>query len=800
MRIRSFVAFVVLAMCVVGRSAEDTQPLTFDGKLAKEYIAYLSSDAMEGRMTGTEGYRRAADWAAAKFKEWGLQPAGADGTFFQNVELRGFDWNTGVPELIVGTRAFLFDDRDFTVESGSSPGVSIKGEVVFVGYGIAAPAKGLNEYGSIDVKGKVVLAFKGSPKDAPEARRPFERSADGGQEEKKGEETDWTEESKDVTKIKAAYEQGAAGILLFDPDESTEGNTSQRRSFRGARGEAFSPERDFLSFSITERVFRAMMRPDPQESSRGLKRRMDGIRREIQRKQPQSRGTGVVVAMKGFDQSVRYDKEHGNDTGRNVLAKIEGTDPALKDQCVIVGAHLDHVGVRNGYVYNGADDNASGSAVVLELARVFAQAGFKPRRTLLFACWCGEEQGLLGSLHYTKNPCDGVSMDKMVGCFNLDMVGMGDKLGASGALNFPSIWEVIKRDQDPELMKRVEPSTGGPGGSDHTGFVTRGIESVFLMSSGGVGHQDYHQPEDDIDKIEPEMLRIAGQFTLQGMVNLADETAVNLLVDRRLERYQALRMRVANSNPSLKDSSWSLVDLKAASKDALFDQTLEQVRTLLKTPPPAAETRPSFPRGRRGASPESSSQRPKKSIVRGIANMELIGTDTRLLDLVIDVYGVGRVDIHPDNAAWIQQDSLTEDGKAMLKMLEERGVVVRLVSPRGALLGDVLSAATKPFVVTGDYEIPDDLAERLNSSGVLFGVNLDPKVVPEFIDRVEKIKSQLGERKNLFAYLTGAEGLDDAKTALYLGLIDKGWAHNEIVGGREHGGLMGGASLNALGQ
>ena len=87
----------------------------------------------------------------------------------------------------------------------------------------------------------------------------------------------------------------------------------------------------------------------------------------------------------------------------------------------------------------------------------------------MFALWCGEELGLLGSLHYTKHPCAGVTIDNMVGTFNLDMVGMGEKLEASGALNFPAIWEVIQRNQDPEIMKIIEPSTGGPGGSDHCG-------------------------------------------------------------------------------------------------------------------------------------------------------------------------------------------------------------------------------------------------------------------------------------------------------------------------------------------
>jgi hypothetical protein len=384
-------------------------------------------------------------------------------------------------------------------------------------------------------------------------------------------------------------------------------------------------------------------------------------------------------------------------------------------------------------------------------------------------------------------------MEHMVGSFNLDMVGMGATLGASGALNFPSIWEVIKREQEEDVLKLIEPSVGGPGGSDHTGFIRKGIETIFLMSRGGVGHQDYHQPEDDIEKIEPEMLRLAGQFTLRGMMNLANEAKVNLLIPRRQDRYNALRMRIANLNPELKESAWTVVDLKADSGDALYQQIYDSLRTMIKKSP-SSDSEAS----RTGS--QSAGRPPSKSITRGLANVEIIGTDTRLLDLVIDVHGIGRVDLKADHPLWVEKGQLTEDGETMLGALEERGVVLRLLSPGQQLMKDVLYAASKPFVITGEYEIPEELIDRLTSRGVLYGVDFDPREVTGFITRVEQLKSRLGDRKNLFAYLTGLEGLDDAKTPLYLGLVDRGWAHREIVGEREHRGLVGGASLGSLGK
>ena len=774
-------AIVILLSCLSAHGAEDGNALVVDGQRAKAYVAYLSTDAMQGRMSCTEAYRKAAEWAAARFQAWGLKPAGEDGTYYQKVSIRGFDWNTGTPSLKVGGREFLFDDEDYSVSAPSTPGTTRQAEIVFVGYGIAAPAKGLDEYGGVDVKGKIVLALKGTPKDAPRVRRMFQPPEKAAEDEKK--EDPWKEESTDLSKMKTAYGKGAAAIMLYDPEASPGSSTRRGRPPRRSGPQPFKPERNFLCFTIRERIFRAIMKHDPQESPRGLKRRIDGIRREIKQKRAQSRKTGVRAVLKGYDVSIRYDEKHGNNVARNVLAKIEGTDPELKKQYVLVGAHLDHIGVRGGYVYNGADDNASGSGVVLEVARVLSEAKFKPRRTLLFCCWSGEERGLLGSIHYTNQPCGGVTMDQVVAYFNIDMVGMGEALRAPGALNFPTIWDVIKRNQDPEIIKRIKPSVGGPGGSDHTGFIRRGIEAMALMSSGGVGHQDYHQPEDDTQKIEPEMLRLTGQFVLQGMVNLAGETEVKLLVERREQLYRAMRMQLSNLNPDLPKSSWTYVEIKKKTKEELYDEIHHHARELFTGSPRSGDKTP----------------RAKKSLTRGLANLKPIGTDTRLLELAVDCYGIGRVDLKGDDGVGIVKGRLTDDGKEALRVLEENDAVVRLVSPGEELINDMLSAASKPFIITGDYQITYAMVDRLNSRAVRLGINFDPKDVGDFITRLEKARNLLGERANLFAFLTAAKGLEEAKQPLYLGLIARGWTHNEICGSRGRGGLVGGGNLSTLG-
>ncbi len=716
----------------------------------------------------------------------GISAAGEEGTYFQKVTIPGFTWSTGTPTLKVGGREFLSDDDDFRLESVSTVGVTVEGEVVFVGYGIANPEKGLNEYEGIDIKGKIALVLKGTPAKAPAQRTMFGRSGSSSTSGTASEEDPWKEESTNEYKIKTAYEQGASGVLLFDPDESADSTSRRRRSSRSSQEDAFKPEKSFICMTIKERAVRQIMKQDAQESPRGFGRRLGAMRREIKEKRSQSATTGVRAELKGYDKSVRYDEASGNNTARNVLAKIEGTDPKLKDQYVIVGAHLDHVGVRGGYVYNGADDNASGSAVVLELARLIAASDFRPRRTMLFCLWCGEERGLIGSLHFTKQPCDGVDMENVVTYFNLDMVGMGEQLRAPGALNFPAIWDVIKREQDPEVIKCIVPSTGGPGGSDHSGFITKGIEALALMSSGGVGHQDYHQPEDDIAKIEPKMLSCAGQFVLQGMMNLADETKVNLVIDRREHVYKGLRMRITNFNPDLPDSAWSVVKLAQKDSEALQEEIYKQVRTKLKSSSSS------------NSSESSRSSSSASALSRGLNDLSALGTDTRLLGLAIDLHGIGRVDVKADDKTWVADGSLTDNGKQILKVLEASDVAVRLVSPGEELLRDMTSAATKPFIVTGDYTIPESLVDRLNSRGVMLGINFDPKKVSEFLVRVEESKVRLGQRKNLFAFVTSTEGLEEAKKAVYLGLLDRGWAHNEICGTRDSDGLFANGGFRSL--
>ncbi len=195
-------------------TAEPTK-VKVDGKIIKGYIEFLSKDEQQGRRTLTPGYEKMAEWAAGKFKEWGLAPAGENGTYFQKVTVGGarstLVWTTGVPSLAIGGRTFPLREGGFTVSNISTPGAAVNAGIVFVGYGISAPAKGLDEYAGVDVKGKIVVALKGSPAAAPVVRVQYAPPGAGGTAAAADAKDEFADESADQKKATTAYDKGRGG-------------------------------------------------------------------------------------------------------------------------------------------------------------------------------------------------------------------------------------------------------------------------------------------------------------------------------------------------------------------------------------------------------------------------------------------------------------------------------------------------------------------------------------------------------------------------------------------------------------
>jgi hypothetical protein len=764
-------AFVVLAAVALtvpmGAQSKGKAPaaagtsIKVDGKVIKGYIEFMAADDKAGRKSLTPGYEKTAQWAADKFKEWGVKPAGDNGTYFQNVPIaRGFAWTTGAPELVVDGRAFYFKDGDFAVDNASTPGQALGGEIVFAGYGISAPAKGLDEYAGVDVKGKIVLVLKGSPKDAPAARGMM-----GGVVTPSKETEAWTEESTDQAKITAAYTKGAAAILLFNTDRLAMGGqpgAAAQPIQVGARPRVVdsSPfERPFVVVSdINERIFRQVLYRDlVRESSRGFTSRLDQWRRDIREKKPHTFATGVKAQVKGYATTTFYSERLKNNVSHNVIGKVEGTDPKLKTQYIVIGGHLDHLGVTNGVVYPGADDDASGSALTMEMARLVATnaATIKPKRTIIFALWCGEELGLLGSEYYGDHPTDGVTMDNVVANFNGDMVGLGDRIGAPGALNFPTIFDVIMKNQDPDVASAVDATTGGPGGSDFSAFIVRGIESLALMTSGGVGHPDYHDAGDTSAKIDPEILRKTGQFVLQGVINVANDTTTTMIVPDRLHLYNGMRLVPLN-----------LREVRAGGG------------------------------GRGGAQGAPQAQGPRFNII--LSDPSAYAGNVAMIDVGAKLFGVGRVEVPSrGDGTWFATNEVTERGRAAVAEFERAGVVVVLNSPTSRLLDSMLDTAKKAFIVNGLSAMPDAaLAKKINDRNALVAVEFNPAEPQAIANRLIELKKLIGDSGNLLLTTaeppaTSAMGMDPGMTArqkmvdkakqeMFLALVKAGWTKDEI--------------------
>ncbi|MBD3414962.1 MAG: M20/M25/M40 family metallo-hydrolase [Candidatus Aminicenantes bacterium] len=495
---------LLLVVCVaVSPLWAKKDKIKFDEQAAWSYIKEMSSDAMLGRKSGQPGGIMGEEYVASKFKEWGLEPAGDKGTFFQTFTIEHRNIFQGVTfEIITDELRRNFDYRDDWRVARYSGSGHFTAELVFVGYGICAPEKNYDDYMDVDVKGKFVLLTSGTPG-------------------KLGEKLD--EELEMKNRIQAAKEHGALGVIGFKHPSSQSRYFSLR-----ADKEKYDPE--FVILTAGEEVMDFVFK----ELKTDLRYQFQQIDKLTK---PQSFHTGVSAYI-----SVRAEFDPQRKT-RNVLAKITGIDEKLNKECVIIGGHMDHLGVGpNGDVYNGANDNASGTAVVMEIARVMKLNQIQPKRTVIFAAWAGEEQGLLGSRHYADHPTHPI--EQTVTYFNLDMVAHGNGIVPfRGEYYGPQIWSTIKSKLSGDIIDYVEPGRGGPGGSDHSPFLAKGVPAYAIMTKGH--HFKYHHPRDDADLVDPGLLKKVGDFVLQA-VNIIANEPVDFIKEQRQESYQLKYQNLIN--------------------------------------------------------------------------------------------------------------------------------------------------------------------------------------------------------------------------------------------------------------
>ncbi len=458
----------------------------------KFLIDTLASNTMAGRETGEEGQRMAADFIAQQFEDLGL-PAVADRkTYFQQVQLQRESWK----DLSLKVGASEFKNRtDFYVYPSYNPDNPLQQikEVVFVGYGIEDGQ--YNDYGKMDVKGKAVLFYDGEPMDNSG------KSLVTGTEFRSNWSLDWKR------KVKLAAQKGATMVFIIDPDISNNVRAN-RRNLSTWGWKPYSPNAEREDAGMVNNVFVS------QEVANAIFGKKS-VKAEDAFADLRNRESFKPVKIKTSIE-VHLAKEIKVMQGSNVIGYIEGTDERMKKELVFVTAHYDHLGKVEDVVYNGADDNASGTAGVIEIARAFAQAkkdGVGPKRSVVCMLVSGEEKGLLGSRFYVDFPL--FPLEHTVVDINIDMIGRIDDRHAGNPnyvyvigsdrlctelheINEYANETYTKLELDYKYNAKDDPNHYYER-SDHYNFAERGIPAIFYFNGT---HADYHKPTDTPDKID----------------------------------------------------------------------------------------------------------------------------------------------------------------------------------------------------------------------------------------------------------------------------------------------------------
>jgi Zn-dependent M28 family amino/carboxypeptidase len=460
-------AFAVTALSLVSAAAP-AQDFTADR--FRGHVEYLASDLMEGRDAGTRGYDLAASYVATRFLSLGLTPAGTDRGWYQTVPFVEAK-PAGAASIKVGATSFD-PARDVAIGASTlAPAQELTAKAVFVGYGLQAPKYGFDDYRGLDVRGKYVVVLSGFPKGTP--------SEIGA--------------ALNATKARAAADRGALGVITV-PTNADEKRRPIARTIESAAHPSVSwEEAEGKPYALAPeiRITATFGRPAAQALFAGAPRNLDQVLAAAEGQGAKIKGFALTptVAISRTNSLRRF-------TSPNVLGVLPGSDPALANEYVLLMAHLDHVGVEpkktGDQIFNGAMDNATGIATMLEVARAMAESGTRPKRSILFAAVTAEERGLLGSEYLAKHPVVAANGGKVVGVVNLDMpvllydftdvIAFGanhSSLGGAVQRAGAQIGVALAADPLPEenLFTR----------SDHYKFVREGVPAVFLMTGFGNG-------------------------------------------------------------------------------------------------------------------------------------------------------------------------------------------------------------------------------------------------------------------------------------------------------------------------
>ena len=461
-RIVSGLAIFLLAFSLNADDAEDVLA-SINGGHIYGIIKMLTSEEMGGRLSGTEGYDRAAQFVASKYKEWGLAPVYGD-SFLQPFrmaynEMREtqfsviFPPNPEEPES-QSTIKEMTIYRDFcpTLYSGFG---RVEAEVVFVGFGLTAPELGWDDYKGIDVDGKIVATLNGTPQIQGK---------------------DFSAYTERTVKLLNAKKQGAAGMILIN-----------RAVVSGSGIYVENLPMVMVGDEVANLLFQN--KGYDVKSVRALLRDGNPIRFRT--------GIRAEIHAKGV--------HHPNATTYNVVGMIEGSDPVLREECLIFGGHLDHLGPWP-IVHPGASDNASGSTIVMELAYAFSRLRTKPKRSIIFALFGAEELGLLGSKHMAANMPEYPSKPLMM--VNIDVAGAGTGIRVTGGKTYPGLYGLIEEvNAKYSINSNISAGEISPvgGNSDYAPFLAKGIPAYTNSARGGQRF-GMHTAEDSIYIVTPKVM------------------------------------------------------------------------------------------------------------------------------------------------------------------------------------------------------------------------------------------------------------------------------------------------------
>ena len=499
----------------------------------KADLSFLASDRMRGRLTGTPEYAMAAEWIAARYARLGLQPIAPDGSFYQRFDLalsRLAEGNRLMVSTGPDSRRLARQGEDFYPLIFSAD-AEARGRVLLKGFGISAPELNWDDYRGRSVKGSIVMILEGEP--APtDPKSQFDGLVT-------------SEYSNSLRKTLTAQAQGASAVLFVNAraraeERATRPFASTARAYWPAK----PPHLERYTLASYAGLIRIpVLQISPALAEQILGRELGPLLEEA------ARGAARVSVESDVSIDMAASLNRTIIPDRSVIAKIEGSDPNLKSEAVLISAHYDHNGAEGTQIFNGADDNGSGTVAVLDIAEAFvaaAQQGRRPRRTVIFAVWGSEERccgPLLGSWAWVEHPL--WPLEKTVAALNMDMIGRSEEVPEGGGQKFnglkaqtaasnansvhimgysfsPDVAAVFRdANREIDLTLRMDYDNNGSNllrRSDQWPFLQRSVPAVFLHT--GL-HPDYHTTLDRPERIDYAKMERIARLVYQASWDLA---------------------------------------------------------------------------------------------------------------------------------------------------------------------------------------------------------------------------------------------------------------------------------------